>query len=530
MQYTVKVVRPSGVAHVAGARARVSIRLSGPARHGGVLVNADPVVVTLPGSGEATVDLIPSDQLVADDGRAALYSVAEEWLDPDGSVLPGGFAEWGERFYLRSSGGALAEQLIVPPGIPGVYVRVTDPRIVGDVLAGELWVDMSTGEVKEWARVQTQYEWVPRGHLGQITDQQVAGFIADAGSATAAAMQSRVAAVADAAVAPAIADAQAAVGAAMSAADAAMLASVTSVRRLDAPGQVAVFVGASNVVPGTWSTMVCDRFGWEEQNYAYGGSGFLSGPENQQWRAQADRIYSDFVTGSKTHLRDKVGVVFVAGGGVDAIGGRTAVRAEADYVLARLSEAFPAARKVVVPGLWRAIPIWPAVWEVVQHMRDAAVAAGWQVIEHAPTWLYGRTDLMEADASHPNAAGYARIAGLIAKGIDGGDSSLRMAVTATPPAQYTRPETDVACWIADGVTHLAAYLVRETFTSAQVTDMVVHLQTAEAKPARRVRFDARAGGTTDCVGWVEPETGFTRVTMPSGVNHVEFYASWPVGR
>lgn len=43
--YTGQVVRPSGVAHIAGARARLEFRLSEEARRGGALVNTDPVTV-----------------------------------------------------------------------------------------------------------------------------------------------------------------------------------------------------------------------------------------------------------------------------------------------------------------------------------------------------------------------------------------------------------------------------------------------------------------------------------------------------
>lgn len=224
--------------------------------------------------------------------------------------------------------------------------------------------------------VADERAWFPVGELASTTDQMTSGYIADRSSATAAAINTIV--------------------------DGKVAALRTELTK-PAPRPIAVFIGASNVVPGTWPEALSSWFGWDCRNFAVGGAGFYDGnAATNTFLRQVRAAVAD-----KTFDHTQVKYVFVAGGGNDA---RSAnqyynVYPEAVTVIRELQAEFRNARVITIPGLWGNSPASDAVLQVSKNVHAAALTQGAETIWYAWTWLLGRPDWM-ADAVHPNAAGY----------------------------------------------------------------------------------------------------------------------------
>lgn len=117
VQYSGTVVKPTGAAFPAGAAPKLSVGLVEPGTRSGQLVTTEPITVDVPASGAFDVELVPSQQILTESGRPAVYTVWSEWFDPDGNSVPGGYSEWGT-FYLGTAGGTLTQYKIAPPGVP----------------------------------------------------------------------------------------------------------------------------------------------------------------------------------------------------------------------------------------------------------------------------------------------------------------------------------------------------------------------------------------------------------------------------
>lgn len=295
-------------------------------------------------------------------------------------------------------------------------------------------------------------------------------------------------------------------------------------RRLAAPGQDAIFIGASNVVVGTWTTKVCEHFNWNEKNYAVGGTGFVSGPVQNQWRAQADRAIADYPGDAAL----KVGIIFVAGGGVDAINNNLAIESEADYVHSALAEKFPYARIVSIPGIWRHIRIRSTILEISDKIRASAAKYGWQIIWGAFEWLYGNREMMTEDAEHPNNLGNIEIARYVIEGLNGGNTRRSISGKVTPNGVWNASGTYVTQYVDNGTVSLNGYFVRTSFTDAEATEMICHMQTPAATPARDVFFQGESGGSRHVEFWTDG--AFVRGRIPSGVNWCAFSTTYGFGR
>lgn len=419
VKYSGMVSRASGVAHPLAAHARLEIRLVEPATRAGTLVNTDIIYVDVPNSGAFSVELIPSSELKSKSGRPALYTVAESWLDSDGVQVPGGYVEWGT-FYLRADGGQLASHLLIPPLIPGLYVRGTDPALDGPVRVGDFWI--REGQILE----QTQDGWVPRGNVASVTDSQMQAILADAGSSSSEAITSRVTTAVDTAVAPVVTAANAAADDAAEAATSAQAAATTaanvaaqSVRRLDAPGQRAVFIGASNVVPGTWPEKLGAVYGWTVHNHARGGTSFIQGgPSNMPWSAQLEQAIS------ASYPNAEVAFVFIAGAGNDVRAGNNPV-SQSQALFTRARQAFPNARVIVLPVMWghadlnRTTEALGNLGTVTNTIRESALSSQVEFIEWVHLWHWDSEAWMVPGEVHFTADGDDRTVQWISRYLSG---------------------------------------------------------------------------------------------------------------
>lgn len=288
-------------------------------------------------------------------------------------------------------------------------------------------------------------------------------------------------------------------------------------------GDKSIFIGASNVVTGTWPTKLCARYGWREANYAVGGTGFLTGAVANRWRAQTNRAVADLKNDPA------VGRIFVAGGGVDAINKNTEIDTEADYVLSTIRKTWPEAELIVVPGLWRHIEVTPELLDVACRMRSVAQKHRATVVWHAWEWLWNRADLMEADGAHPNSAGYDVFTDMISASLEGTDEGAYGRVGYIAHANAA-PESSIKVWRSDGLIHAAGRYVRSGgfVSGGTVRDAIGQIASFEARPKWNVAVRAVAGGgtPTDCI--IEPG-GMIRIDMPNGVNYATFYTNWPIG-
>lgn len=238
--------------------------------------------------------------------------------------------------------------------------------------------------------VADERKWFPVGELTSATDQMTSGYVTDRSSATAAAIN-------------AIVDGK--------------VAALRTELTKPAPRPIAVFIGASNVVPGTWPEALSAWFGWDCRNFAVGGAGFYHGDVNtNSFLKQVRTAVAD-----KTFDHTQVKFVFVAGGGNDA---RSAdkyytVYPEALQVIRELQAEFRNARVITIPGLWGNSPATDAILQVSKNIRDAALAQGAETIWHAWTWLLGRADWM-ADSVHPNGEGYRQFTNYVRQYVLGG--------------------------------------------------------------------------------------------------------------
>lgn len=293
---------------------------------------------------------------------------------------------------------------------------------------------------------------------------------------------------------------------------------------------IMVVVGASNCVIGTWTTKVANALGLTEDNYAIGGTGFMNGSDTNRWRGQADRIVAAYSPGGAKHGDlERVGYVFVAGGGVDASNKDVNINTEATHVYSTLAARFPNARLITVPGLWRHNEVWAEIVEVSTRMRRLSMRHGWECIWHGWEWLYNRSDLMESDGNHPNDAGYEVFTDYILAGMRGVNTSLAAAGNFTPNASWNAdPTWRRRVFSLDGFTHVNIEMTRNSDLPVEGTHFIGQINNQQLRPATQKAIVARWNETDWSNGFIDT-SGFVRLYLPTGTRRVNVVATWAVG-
>lgn len=230
--------------------------------------------------------------------------------------------------------------------------------------------------------------------------------------------------------------------------------------RVRPPRPRAVFIGPSNVVPGTWPEALGAEMGWTVHNFAVGGTGFGHGaPDTFEQQVIKARDSAAFPN-------SEVGFVFIAGGGNDvraSYGGTfNATTHRVDAAFAAAKAAWPNARIITIPVLWGAGGVHQHLYRGANVIRASAEAHDVEVIWHAWEWLIGFPGSM-ADAVHPNATGYATFRRYIKKYLRGESTAVNHfgALTlASGISQHSNGIARVTC--IDGVVSLEARVIKNT--------------------------------------------------------------------
>ncbi|MDF2492046.1 MAG: hypothetical protein K0Q58_624 [Microbacterium sp.] len=158
--------------------------------------------------------------------------------------------------------------------------------------------------------------------------------------------------------------------------------------------------GASSVEQ-RWSTRISASRGWREVNPSVNGLGFVNNRQVLGLDLPADIIASDpDIVVVTMGLND----VF----SYDRVG--EGIRRQIDADFARLTEALPDARFIVVEPFWYTAERPDGLEAIIDWVRTAAEDIDADYVPDASTWIQGRPGEMAADGLHPNDAGYALIA------------------------------------------------------------------------------------------------------------------------
>lgn len=158
----------------------------------------------------------------------------------------------------------------------------------------------------------------------------------------------------------------------------------------------------------SWPRLVADRVGAETINWAQGGTGYAHDPEGK----------GNFLETALAHPPTGAALVVIFGSINDSRAGQpvAAVAANAARTMQAVRAAAPRAPILVVGPQWQH-GSYPAI--AIAH-RDAvrAVAGdhGAVFLDSSP-WFTNRPDLIWTDGIHPNAAGLAYLADLIAPSV-----------------------------------------------------------------------------------------------------------------
>jgi lysophospholipase L1-like esterase len=148
-----------------------------------------------------------------------------------------------------------------------------------------------------------------------------------------------------------------------------------------------------------WSTQLAELRGWREFNPSVNGLGFINNR-----RSFADDDLPALI------IAQEPDIVIITMGLNDAFSfdrAGAAIEQQIDADFARLTEALPDARFVVVEPFWYR-PDRPASHlTVIRWVQEAAERYDLPYVAGASTWIAGAPGLMSADGLHPNDEGYA---------------------------------------------------------------------------------------------------------------------------
>lgn len=170
---------------------------------------------------------------------------------------------------------------------------------------------------------------------------------------------------------------------------------------------VAVFVGNSNSLPGTWPEQFCLDQDFECYNHSIDGMGFtFGGSSSYQGQLENAADNSAFANSS-------VAYVFVCDGANDARSHNPTYNV-AKSTLNYARSTFPNARVIVLPGLWSKASVdldsennaW--LLRVVGELKLAAAETGCEYVDGSWSWHLDNASLIGSGV-HYSASGYALI-------------------------------------------------------------------------------------------------------------------------
>lgn len=148
-----------------------------------------------------------------------------------------------------------------------------------------------------------------------------------------------------------------------------------------------------------WSTLLAEQRDWREFNPSVNGLGFINNR----------RVFADSDLPALI-IDQRPDIVIVTMGLNDnfSFDARAAeIEQQIDTDLARLTEALPEARIVVVEPFWYRSDRPDSLETIIGWVRDAAARYDLPFIAGASTWIAGAPGLMASDGLHPNDEGYA---------------------------------------------------------------------------------------------------------------------------
>jgi lysophospholipase L1-like esterase len=165
--------------------------------------------------------------------------------------------------------------------------------------------------------------------------------------------------------------------------------------------------GVKRPVQARWTSLLSDRFGWDEVNMGLGGTGYTTpGPED------GATTYAQRVDEVKDARPD---VVVVSGGRNDVLAKPERIRTEAIALYRALRKLQGSPEVVVVAPLWDASPKSKRFLAVERAVLAAVRKVGVELVSFPRQPLAGKPQLMSSDKLHPTAAGYAVIARALAR-------------------------------------------------------------------------------------------------------------------
>lgn len=216
----------------------------------------------------------------------------------------------------------------------------------------------------------------------------------------------------------------------------------------------AIFIGASNVVVGTWPEKLSQAEGWVSHNYAKSSTYFDQ--TDMSFLIQLQKAIDD-----PAFANSDVDFVFVAGGGND-IRQYISVAAAAKEFHQKADVAFPNARIISIPAPWNDGGVHPFLSRVANEMRNGALAYKHEVIWQAWTWLIGHPEWMDGSV-HPNAYGYNQFVKHIRAYLRGDPVTVNYPNTYTLASGVKAHERGtVRCVCIDGIVYLTARLTKDT--------------------------------------------------------------------
>lgn len=271
-----------------------------------------------------------------------------------------------------------------------------------------------------------------------------------------------------------------------------------------------------------YSKLVSDAMGWQEVNYAVGGSGYLAGGElGRNYQQQATLARDNGVTPD---------IIIVAGcqNDYDAPTYVAAIKC-----FAFCQSAWPDARVVCIPSLWCAKPVPNYLLDRDYDAARAALESGVQVIGHGYQWLYGDTSLTDDQGGmHPNDAGYAVISRYVVQGLLGASTDVSYArLPTTVAAKYKDNLLHLS--VADSIVSFSGWLDTKDGSSATYNDTVCTIDRRAAPSKELYVVFATNGGNSFLLGKINPNGVVQLASWPQGVSSRQVIippTTWRVGQ